>query len=70
MTDKQRNFILLLDHKCRERNLNLRADDEELLGKDWVKYYKNITSDYATEVIDKMKMALGMEITKKKRGDK
>lgn len=70
MTDKQRNLLLYLNHKCREQGINMRADDDDLLGKDWYENYKNITFDYTIEVIDKMKTALGMEITKKKRGSK
>ena len=71
MTEKQRNLILYLDTLCVERGLNIRAKDEDLLGADWFKTYKNYTPDYTSEVINKMKMALGMPITdKKKRGGK
>jgi len=66
MTDKQRNFILYLDTLCVERGLKIRAKDDDLLGKDWFKYYQNYTPEYTTEVIDKLKTALGMPITKGK----
>lgn len=64
MTEKQRNFILYLDKKCQEKNINIRSNDDDLLGSDWVKYYKNFTPDYTSDVIDRMKKALGMPITK------
>lgn len=67
MTDKQRNLVLYLDSLCKERGLKIRASDEELLGKDWFKSYRNFTPDYTSEVVDKMKVALGMPITKKAR---
>ena len=67
MTDKQRNLILYLDTLCKERGLKIRASDDELLGKDWFKQYKNFTPEYTSEVVDKLKMALGMPITKKAR---
>lgn len=66
MTEKQRNLILYLDTLCVERGLTIRAKDDELLGKDWFKQYKNFTPEYTTEVIDKMKLALGMPISHKK----
>ena len=68
MTEKQRNYILYLDTLCVEQGLNIRAKDDELLGKDWFKTYRNFTFEYTNEVIDKLKTALGIEITKKKRG--
>lgn len=64
MTDKQRNFIMYLDAKCREQNLNIRASDDDLLGVDWEKDYQNFTPKYTIEVIDKLKQALGMPIKK------
>lgn len=67
MTDKQRNLIIYLDNLCKEKGLNIRASNEDLLGKDWFKTYRNFTPDYTSEVVDKMKTALGMPITKKKR---
>ena len=67
MTDKQRNLIIYLDNLCQERGLKMRASDDDLLGKDWFKSYKNFTPDYTSEVVDKMKMALGMPINKKAR---
>lgn len=70
MTDKQRNLIIYLDNLCKEKGLKIRASDETLLGKDWFKVYRNYTFDYTNEVIDKLKMALSMPITKKKRGSK
>jgi len=70
MTEKQRNFILYLDTLCVERGLKIRASDENLLGKDWFKQYKNYTPQYTSEVVDTLKTALGMEITKKERKKK
>lgn len=67
MTDKQRNLIIYLNARCKENNLSIRAENEDLLGADWFKTYKNITPDYTSEVINKMKTALGMPITEKKR---
>ena len=66
MTDRQRNLIIYLDNLCRERGVNMRADDDELLGKGWFKEYKNFTPDYTSEVINKMKTALGMPIKTEK----
>lgn len=66
MTDKQRNLIIYLDTLCLERGLKIRANNDDLLGKDWFKHYKNYTPDYTSEVVDKLKTALGMPITKKK----
>lgn len=65
MTDKQRSFIIFLNAMCAEKKLTIRAEDDDLLGKDWFVNYKNYTPEYTSEVIDKMKMALGMPITKK-----
>ncbi len=70
MTEKQRNLILYLDTLCVEKGLKIRASDDELLGKNWFKTYKNYTFEYTSEVIDKLKTALGMKITEKKRGAK
>lgn len=70
MTDKQRNYILYLDYKCADKGIKVRASDEDMLGKDWFKTYRNFTFEYTNEVIDKLKMALGLPITKKKRGGK
>ena len=64
MTDKQRNYIMYLDSKCRIMNKKVRATDEDLLGNDWLPIYQNITPEYANEVIDKLKQALGMPIEK------
>jgi len=47
----------------------LRASDEDMLGKDWLKSYKNFTSDYTSDVINNLKKALGMPI-KGSGGDK
>lgn len=55
---------MFLDTKCREQNLNIRATDDELLGQEWWLDYKNFTPTYTNEVIDKLKMALGMPIEK------
>ena len=62
MTEKQRNYILYLEAQCREKNINIRASDEELLGSEWWKDYQNFTPKYAKEVIDKLKEALGLPI--------
>ena len=67
MTDKQRNLIIYLDALCKERSLKIRASDEDLLGKNWFQHYRNYTPEYTSEVVDKLKMALGMPITKKGR---
>lgn len=69
MTDKQRNLIIYLDSLCEERGLRLRASDEDMLGKDWLKSYKNFTPDYTSDVINNLKKALGMPI-KSSGGDK
>ena len=66
MTDKQRSLIIYLDNLCKEKGLKIRASDDDLLGKDWFKSYRNFTPDYTSEVINKMKMALGMPIKDKK----
>ena len=66
MTDKQRSLIIYLDNLCKEKGLKARASDDDLLGKDWFKSYRNFTPDYTSEVINKMKMALGMPIKDKK----
>lgn len=66
MTDKQRSLIIYLDNLCKEKGLKVRASDDDLLGKDWFKAYRNFTPDYTSEVINKMKMALGMPIKEKK----
>ena len=66
MTDKQRSLIIYLDNLCKEKGLKVRASDDDLLGKDWFKSYRNFTPDYTSEVINKMKMALGMPIKEKK----
>ena len=67
MTDKQRNLVIYLDNLCKEKGLNIRASHEDNLGKDWFKQYRNFTPEYTAEVINKMKMALGMPINNKKR---
>ena len=69
MTPKQRNLIMFLDNKCKQQGINLNSNQEDMLGEGWVLSYANITPDYASEVINKMKSALGMSITPlKKRG--
>ena len=67
MTEKQRNLILYLNVLCAEKGLKIRATDDDLLGKEWLKTYRNFTPEYTNEVIDKLKMALDMPITKKAR---
>lgn len=64
MTDKQRNYILYLEHKCIEQGLTVRASDDDLLGQDWLIDYRSFTPKYTIEVIDKLKQALGMSIEK------
>ena len=70
MTEKQRNFILYLDRKCQEQNLNIRADDDELLGKGWLYDYQNFTPTYTNEVIETLKRALGMPIESPRKSRK
>lgn len=70
MTEKQRNLVLFLDIKCKEQGIKTRASDEELLGADWFAHWKNFTPQYAGEVINKLKTALGMPITTKKERKK
>ena len=60
MTESQMKYIKYLDHNCMTRGLKVRADNDDLLGKDWDKTYKNVTLEYANEVISKMKTALGL----------
>lgn len=67
MTDKQRNLIIYLDNLCKEKGVKMRASDDELLGQGWFIVYRNITFEYTNEVIEKMKKALNMPITKKAR---
>ena len=67
MTDKQRNLIIYLDNLCKEKGLTIRASDDDLLGVGWFKTYKNYTFEYTNEVINKLKIALAMPITKKVR---
>ena len=62
MTEKQRDYIIYLEAKCIERHLTIRASDKEMLGSEWWKDYQNITPKYTMEVIDKLKVALGMPI--------
>ena len=70
MTDKQKGLIIYLDSLCKERGLSIRATNEDMLGNGWWLVHKNITFEYTNEVINRLKTALGMEITKKKRGKK
>lgn len=67
MTEKQRNFIIYLNSLCQEKGVDIRADDSELLGVNWWKDYKNFTPDYTSEVINKLKAALGMPINERKK---
>lgn len=68
MTDKQRTYIRYLDSKCQIRGLKIKSTDNDLLGADWEKYYKNFTPDFTSEVIDKLHEALGMPKTEKPKG--
>ena len=70
MTDNQKKYIEYLDNECQRRGLKIRATDDELLGDDWKEYYKNVTLDYAGEVIVKLKQALGLPIVMKMKGRK
>lgn len=67
MTDKQRSLIIYLDNLCKEKGLKIRAYNEDMLGKDWFKSYKNFTPEYTSEVINKMKSALGMPIGERRK---
>ena len=62
MTDNQKKYIQYLDSECKRKGLATRSTDEDLLGADWEEYYKNYTIDYATEVIVKLKKALGLSV--------
>jgi len=70
MTEKQKKYIKYLDNLCKQRKLSIRATDEDMLDYDWEEFYKNITPDYASEVINRLKSALGMEIKELKGGNK
>lgn len=61
MTEKQKRYIKWLDYQCMRKRLPIRAIDEDMLGKDWEEVYKNITIDYAGEIIAKLHNALGIE---------
>ena len=70
MTDNQKKYIEYLDSECNRRGLKIRSTDEDLLGADWKECYKNVTLDYAGEVIVKMKQALGLPIVMEMKGRK
>lgn len=63
MTEKQRNYIMFLEMKCRENGIAVDTRSEEYFDdKEWVRYYQSYTPDYAKEIIDKLKAKLGMPI--------
>ena len=70
MTDSQKKYIQYLDSECVRKNLTIRASDDDLLGKDWEEGYKNFTLDYAGEVINQLKTALGLSIVMTMKGRK
>ena len=63
MTDKQKDYIISLDNRCKREGLSISASDEDLLGIGWETVYKNITPQYAGEVIDKLRFALGLPVS-------
>lgn len=70
MTDNQKKYIEYLDNECARRGLSMRSTDEDMLGADWKEYYKNFTLKYTGEVINKMKLALGIPIVMEMKGRK
>ena len=70
MTESQKKYIQYLDSECKRRGLAIRSTDEDLLGKGWEETYKNFTLTYTGEVINKMKMALGLPIVMEMKGRK
>lgn len=62
MTESQMKYIKYLDSECTRKNLAIRSTDEDLLGKGWEEIYKNFTPTYTGEVINKLKIALGIPI--------
>ena len=67
MTEKQRNLILYLDSLCKEKGLTIRANSDDMLGKEWFSHYKNYTPDYTNKVITKLKEAVGLPTNTKRR---
>lgn len=70
MTDSQKRYIEYLDSECKRKGIAMRSTDEDLLGADWKEYYKNFTMTYTSEVIHKMKLALGLPIVMEMKGRK
>lgn len=70
MTESQKKYIEYLDSECKRKGLAMRSTDEELFGADWKEYYKNFTPDFTSEMITKMKMALGFPIVMEMKGRK
>jgi len=68
MTESQKKYIEYLDSECKRKNLTMRSTDEDLLGEGWQECYKNVTLEYTSEVITKMKIALGIPIITFMRG--
>ena len=68
MTEKQRNLIIYLDSLCREKGIERRATDDDLLGEEWWINYTNVVPDYASMVINELKTKLGMPINEYKKG--
>lgn len=63
MTDKQKDYIISLDNRCKSKGIPTRSTNEDLLGADWLDHYKNFTPEYTGEVIDKLRFALGLPVS-------
>jgi len=70
MTESQKKYIEYLDSECKRKGIPMKSTDEDMLGADWKEYYKNFTPQYTGEVINKMKMALGIPIVMEMKGRK
>ena len=70
MTESQKKYIEYLDSECKRRGISMRSTDEDLLGEGWQECYKNVTLKYTGEVINKMKVALGLPIVMEMKGRK
>lgn len=68
MTESQKKYIEYLDSECKRRGIQMRSSDEDLLGEGWQECYKNVTLKYTGEVINKMKVALGLPIVLTMKG--
>ena len=70
MTDKQKEYIISLDDRCKRQGLSVRATNDDMLGADWLNHYKNFTPEYTGEVIDKLRFALNLPVTPKMKARK